>query len=254
MNRQDRLRGLNCRIVECNADKPDSLSAAMRGVHRVFICTPSTETRAVQTIRMAEAARNAGVQHVGFISVPAVNAPYTLFGSQYKEIEDRIRALGIRSTALRCNLFMDNFQMNADTIKNEQAIVMPFNPDAPYAPIAVADVARAAAALINSPRSFKHRAYTLTGPETVTLKNICDYLASALGKEMKLITVPYETAHKSLVEKGIPDWSARGLMELYHLIDEGRYLGEVSRDYERLTGHRGTPMHQWVREHAALFV
>lgn len=244
----------NVRMVQLDADKPETLLSAFTGVNRVFINTPNVENRFSTTMAIADAAKAAGVTHVVYMSMPAVSASYTLFGSQFNEIEGRMRDLGIGTTALRAHMFMENLQLQAQNIKRDSTIYVPFNADAKFAHVAIRDVAQVAAAVLDSPKSWPAKFYTLSGPDTVTAKQLCDWMASLLNRDIRLKQLTWDETQEFMKGLGLQEWYAKGMVEMMRLVDEGRIFSEVSFDTQRITGNRGTPTVQWLREHVELFV
>ncbi len=73
----DRQRGLGDEVIEANLDQPDSLKAALQGVHGVFAVTnfwsEGTDERKQATAAI-EAAKEAGVKHFIWSTLPNVEA------------------------------------------------------------------------------------------------------------------------------------------------------------------------------------
>ena len=73
----DRQRGLGDEVVEANLDQPDTLKAALQGVHGVFAVTnfwsEGTDERKQATAAI-EAAKEAGVKHFIWSTLPNVEA------------------------------------------------------------------------------------------------------------------------------------------------------------------------------------
>jgi uncharacterized protein YbjT (DUF2867 family) len=73
----DRHRGLADEVVDANLDQPDTLKVALQGVHGVFAVTnfwsEGTDERKQATAAI-EAAKNAGVQHFVWSTLPNVEA------------------------------------------------------------------------------------------------------------------------------------------------------------------------------------
>eukprot|EP00698_Gefionella_okellyi_P022615 TRINITY_DN7516_c0_g1_i1.p1 TRINITY_DN7516_c0_g1~~TRINITY_DN7516_c0_g1_i1.p1 ORF type:complete len:323 (-),score=71.18 TRINITY_DN7516_c0_g1_i1:23-991(-) len=241
------------RCVPVDTERPETLLAAMAGVNRVFISTPNVQNRVQATMELAKAAKAAGASHVVYMSMPSVAASYTVFGAQFNEIENQMRSLGITTTAIRAHLFMEDLQLSTHSIHSDSSILCPFSPDMQFAHVSIHDVAVAAATVLNTPRTFGAAYYTISGPEAVTMKQVTDYVASYLNKDIVLKTITYDEAKEQLLSLGLQDWYVQGLLEMFRLVDEGRVFHDVSYDFQRIVGRRGTTTLQWLREHVTLF-
>jgi hypothetical protein len=73
-----------------------------------------------------------------------------------------------------------------------------------------------------------------------------------LGKDVKYVPVPSEAALKSMVDMGVPEWIARGYVEL----SEGfanNFANSVTKNVATLTGHPARSFEQFVRDFAHVF-
>jgi uncharacterized protein YbjT (DUF2867 family) len=100
-----RLPGLE--LVVADLDDPDSLDKALRGIHKVFLVTNSSEQAEAQQLTLVDAAVKAGVHHIVKLSQFAAdpNSPVR-FLRYHAVVEEKIKASGIAYTFLRPNLFM----------------------------------------------------------------------------------------------------------------------------------------------------
>ena len=101
--------------------KREELVDTLRGVHALYIVTPSGEYRASLTISTAEAAKEAGVKRVLVVSVlGALALPDTIFGKEFGKIENAISTLGIPFTILRLPYFIDDMKITFTTSIKEK--------------------------------------------------------------------------------------------------------------------------------------
>jgi len=109
------LVGIGAAIVKGDLDDVRSLRIAMEGVQGVFsVQTPygpgGTERETREGIAVAEAAKDAGVEHLVYSSVGGAERSTGIphFESKYRT-EQHVRATGIHATILRPVFFMENF-------------------------------------------------------------------------------------------------------------------------------------------------
>ena len=92
-----------------NLHNEESLSKAFDGIDRVFIITPVSQTETEEGLAAVNAARNAGVKRIVYLSVHRLEdiqeAPH--FSSKIP-IENAIKSSGIEYTILRPNSFFQN--------------------------------------------------------------------------------------------------------------------------------------------------
>jgi uncharacterized protein YbjT (DUF2867 family) len=106
---------LGAAVVKGDLDDARSVRSAMDGIHGVFsVQTPygpgGTEREIREGIAVADAAKDAGVEHLVYSSVGGAERSTGIphFESKYL-IEKHVRATGIHATILRPVFFMENF-------------------------------------------------------------------------------------------------------------------------------------------------
>src|SRR5688500_10601256 len=82
--------------VVADFDDPDAVAAALAGVDRAYLVTPSSESAEAQQMRFAELAAAAGVRHLVKLSqfAAAADSPVR-FLRYHAAVEQHIRGLGI---------------------------------------------------------------------------------------------------------------------------------------------------------------
>ena len=127
-----------------NFDDAASLHAALAGVTRAYLVTPSSPDAEAQQIRFAESAAAAGVRQIVKLSQFAADeASPVRFLRYHAAVEMRIRALGIGYTFLRPNLYFQGLLAFSSMIAGQGSFVAPIG-DAPVSAIDVRDIAAVA--------------------------------------------------------------------------------------------------------------
>lgn len=84
-------------------DKPETLSAALRGVDRLFFVTPVTE----QVVNLLKAAKQAGVKHV--VKLSTIDADRSIGpGKWHRQQEELVKSMGFAWTFIRPTMITVN--------------------------------------------------------------------------------------------------------------------------------------------------
>ncbi|KAJ8903417.1 hypothetical protein NDN08_004525 [Rhodosorus marinus] len=228
------------------------LAASLVGVDCLFIVSPGVADRAPLVLKTMKSASTAGVKHVMVVSVLNAGTD-SVFGRQFKFIEDGIKLLGFEWTILRLPLFMENYWGFKDSIVSQSAIYCPVDRTAPYTPTVTENVGQMAAKIMSNPAPHTEMTYKVTAPAH-TFGEVADAFTASMGKEISYVQVPYESAKQAFMGMGFQEWQADGIMDLYHGIDEGvAYLNDTG-DYEAVMGVKQPDVATWVAGVAPYFV
>ncbi len=162
--------------VECvvgDLDRPETLHPAMQGVDRLYIVTPDTQ----QVTQLLAAAKEAGVSHV--VKQSTIEADRALGpGKWHRAQEELIMASGMGWTFLRPTMMMVNtIEWWSATIKSHGTVYFPGG-KGKVAPVAPADVAAVAAAVLTDAPHHNGQVYELTGPESLTIGGMVQTLGT----------------------------------------------------------------------------
>jgi uncharacterized protein YbjT (DUF2867 family) len=167
--------------VVADFDDDTAVAAALAGVERAYLVTPSSERAQAQQERFAELAAATGVQHLVKLSqLAADEASPVRFLRYHAAVERRIRELGIDWTFLRPNLFLQGLLAMAGPIRAEGRFAAPIG-DARVSAVDVRDIAAVAAAALTEP-GHAGATYTITGPAAVTHAEIAAAIGEATGR------------------------------------------------------------------------
>ena len=255
-DKADKLKSLaNVTVVKASMGDKENLTGILKGVNALYIVTPTSEKRTQLAIATVEAAKTAGVKHVGVISVSTAGLPNTLIGGQFAEIEGTVGQLGVPFTFIRLPYFAENLFGSKPTITAQGAIVTPADPAVPFGLITAEDAGEAGAALLVNPAKHAGKTYDLIS-DVVTYNDIVSSFSKALGKEIKYTRVPYEAAKQASIEAGLPEWQVDGFFEVVKLIDDGvpkaNPISDVSA-YKTITGRKPTTADEWIIKNAPGF-
>ena len=249
-DKADHLKSLpGVSVVKATMGDEDLVNV-FKGVDRLYIVTPTAENRAALTISTAESAKKAGLKHIAVVSGLAMKFPETLFGSQFSEVEDKVSSLGVPYTFIRLPFFVDNLLGFKDSV-SQGAMYYFLNPDVKMYTVVVEDAGKAAATILVNPTKYVNQILTPCS-DVHSYGEVAAELGKALGKEVKYIQVPIESAQKTMEGMGLPTWQAKGSVEIIEIMNEGKFFGGPTV-YKEITGEKPTDLKTWVSKHANAF-
>jgi len=96
------------------------------------------------------------------------------------------------------------------------------------------------------------KAYTLTGPEALTNKEIAQILSQELGREIRFVNLSAAQLKEALLSAGVLEWNADALLDLQRLYREGK-ASTVTRDVEKILGRQPISFAQFFRDYRSDF-
>ena len=206
---EDTFRNLGVQAVELDYNKPDTLSAALRGVDKLFLLTPFQSNMVDLTSNLVNEAKNAGVKYIVKQSVLGADAEPGITPSRlHRQAEKIIEESGIPFTFLRPNFFMQNFiTFYSHFIKTQGAFYVPAG-DAKASFVDVRDIAAVAVQALlsgsskNSESNHTRKAYDITGGEALSYGQTAEILSKEIGKTMKYVNISDEDARKGMKDMG----------------------------------------------------
>ena len=248
------FRNLGVQMVELDFDKPDTLSAALRGVDKLFLLTPFQSNMVDLTSNLVNEAKNAEVRYIVKQSVLGADAEQAIIPSRlHRQAEKVIEESEIPFTFLRPNFFMQNFVMYySHFIKTQGAFYVP-------AGDAKASVAAVAVQALSGSRSSKNgeskhigKAYDITGGEALSYGEAAETLSKEIGKKVNYVNISDEDARKGMKDVGADEWTINSMTELFGITRAG-YLSEISPAVEQVTGKKPITFSQFARDYAGAF-
>ena len=245
------LRDAGVEVVVGDYLRPETLDAAFEGVDKVFLHTPLSPDAAKMASNCIAAARRAGKSHIVRLAEKTpepVSAVRT--GVLHAQVNAELEASGLPYTSLRPTFYMQNTMSAAQSVASAGMIYMPFK-DAKLGMIDMRDVAETAAKILTT-EGHEGQTYVMTGPASISIRDVASGLSKALGKEVKYVNVPMEAALESMIGMGMPQWLAEAFCEYF-----GNHSTGVSdfttNDVEMLTGHLPRSYETFARDFAQYF-
>jgi NAD(P)H dehydrogenase (quinone) len=233
----------------------DGLKAALEDVHTVLLV--STERmdggghRMQQHRTAVAAAVAAGVRRIAYTSVPDPEASLLQFAPDHVDTERAIRETGLPYLIFRNGWYQENLLLGLPgALSSGQYHSSAGGGKITYA--AREDVAAGiAAALIRPPADS--RIFTLTGPDTLSIDDVCALAASVNGRAVEVVNVPEEPFKAGLVSAGLPEWLATVLFSIETATRAGQ-LAISTGDLAALVGKPLRSLATFMEENRAALV
>jgi uncharacterized protein YbjT (DUF2867 family) len=236
-------------VVHGDLADPATLPDVLAGVERLHLFPfPQTATEVVAL------ASTAGVRRVTVLSSGSVTAGYDT--DHQLPVEQAVEASGLEWTHLRPGEFAANrLALWGPSIRAERVVRWPY-PDEVGVPIHEADIAAVAVhALLED--GHAGRAYDMTGPAALCLRDQVAAIAAAIGGDVRLEQVSRAEALRRLEEPG--GWAAvNGPFLLgYEGFSADTDYPEIAAEelrplptVEQVTGRPARSFAQWALDHA----
>lgn len=242
------LKDVGAEIVVGDLDQPATIEPAVEGVDKIYLLTWNGPTQAQHAENVIEAAKQAGNPHL--VRHSAWGSEKSRLIEQTDQVEEAVKASGLPWTILKPTFYMQNTMMAIETIKSDGVIYWDMG-DGKLAMIDVRDIVDAAAAVLTG-SGHEGQSYILTGPEAISMHDVAATFSKVLGKEVNYVNVPHEAALESMVGMGLPEWIAKGYVELSEGFSEG-FANRATDNVEKLSGHPARSFEQFARDFAQYF-
>jgi uncharacterized protein YbjT (DUF2867 family) len=190
------LEDLGADLVRGNLDDRASLDQALRGAYGCYSVQNfweiGVEGEVRQGIALADAARDAGVQHFVYSSVASANHRTGIphFESKWR-IEEHIRGIGLRYSILRPVFFMENWRDYCRESILAGTLPLPLDPGRPLPQVCVDDIGAFGAMAFCHPDRWLRRELDLAGDE-LTLPQVAEALSEAIGSRVSYAQISWD--------------------------------------------------------------
>lgn len=175
-------------VVQGDMDDRGSLDRALEGAYGAYSVQDFWETgydrEVEQGVRVADAAMEAGVEHLVYSSVGSAHRDTGLSHFESKwEIENHIRDIEIPYTIFRPVWFMENWE-GFRTYILAGTLALPLDPDVDFQQIAVDDIGAYAALAFENRDEWLGRETDIAGDES-TISEVAETFARVIGRPVE---------------------------------------------------------------------
>jgi len=244
------FRSMGAEVIIGDLDVTESIVPAVKDADKIYLLTWNGQTQLQQVKNVLKAIKDTGGKpHI---------IRHSMWGSERSRIiqqglqaEELIMSAGLRWTMLKPTFFMQNIMMAAETINNDNVIYWDML-EGRLGMIDVRDIAEAAFTVITN-EGHEGKSYILTGPEAISFNDIAKIFSKVLDKEIKYVKVPGDAAFQAMTGMGIPEWIAKGYVELSEGFSEN-FANSTTKNVEILTGHPARSFEQFAADFAQVFM
>src|SRR5215207_2589118 len=188
------LADLGAEAVSGDLEDRASIEHVLQDVHGVFsvqqFFEAGYEGEVRQGVQLADAAKEAGVDHYVYSSVGSAHRETGIphFESKW-EVEEHVRASGVPYTVLRPVFFMQNWEFMREPILGG-TLPQPLDPDKPFQMIDADDIGVFAAMAFENPDRWIGREVDIAGDE-LTMLEIAGTFSRVIGRNVDYFQVPW---------------------------------------------------------------
>lgn len=232
------LTSRGAKVIAGEHSDPAVVEQAVRGADALFWLTPSEMTShdpLGMARRMAEAGASVIRKHPDLHVVHLSSAGAFLPSGTgpivgHYDAEQKFRAAGKNIVSLRPNAFMENVFFSLPTIIQQDSIYtsIPGSVKTPF--IATQDIAEVAAEFLLKPIDG-HHVVDIMGPQELSFDEWARIAGQAIGKQIRVVTVPADTLKAAMSQSGMSPEMAALLVEMEEAYPkiQGQFKGDQQR-------------------------
>ena len=242
------FKDMGAKVILGDLDKPETIEPAVDGVDKIYLLTWNGPTQEQQAENIIKTAQNNGNPHIVRHSMWGPENSRII--KQGAQVEEAVKSSGLPWTMLQPTFYMQNTMMAAQSIISDGMIYWDMK-DGKLGMIDVRDIVDSAFSVLTG-KGHEGKSYILTGPEPVSFHDVARIFSKVLGKDVKYVNVPGEAAMQSMIGMGLPEWIAKGYVELSEGFSEN-FANKATNNVTTITGHPARSFEQFVRDFVQVF-
>jgi uncharacterized protein YbjT (DUF2867 family) len=239
--------GSGTESVAADLERPETLGPALKNVKAAFLYAVPAGVDG-----FVAAAEDAGVRRVVLLSSSAVTQPdaeHNPIARRHRVVEEALERSGLEWTFVRGGMFATNaIGLWSHAVRHEGKVRLPF-PDAQTAPVHEDDLATLAVAALTTD-GHAGKAYTVHGPESLTLRDQVDAISAAVGRPIPTERVSEEEAREQM-SRTMPDFAVTAILRNWAAA--GDRPAATSSLIPEIVGRPARTFREWAVDHAADF-
>jgi uncharacterized protein YbjT (DUF2867 family) len=261
--RAQALRDLGARVVAGDLARPSDVASALDGCRRMLFCMSLSPAYLEAAATVATVARALGGRLEGLVNLSQMTVSQMTAVSDGESHQQRLHWLseqvldwsGLPLVHLRPTIFQENplfTTVVARSVAERGLLPLPFGRGR-TSPVAAADVARVASAVLQNPTPHVGRVLELTGPRSQDMNGVAEEYSRALGKPVRYVDVPAEEwAAGLLADARFSAHEQEHLITLAALHRQNRF-DRMTRTVESLTGQPARTFEAFVAQRPGPF-
>jgi uncharacterized protein YbjT (DUF2867 family) len=252
-DRAPRMKRPGVTPVVADMDRPDTLGEAMVGVDTIFLVSPLDDRVQARESNVLEAAQRAGVRRIVKL-YGAVEHHGDHLGSLHDASVEAIRRSGLEWALLSPTSVLETSLLSMVPWIEETGAIVASAGEGRVAHVAADDVACAGAAVLTDRRE-NGRNYVITGPELLSLNELCEILSRVTDRSIPYVDVSDQELTRLLTdEAGMTAEQAEiGVVCHFRAWRNGDAQARTDT-YRELTGRQPTTAEEWIKAHRDVFV
>jgi uncharacterized protein YbjT (DUF2867 family) len=238
-------------VVPMDMENKEQMTESLQGFERVFIIVPSSEDRTRLAMNALEAAQSANVQFILLLSVTIASSD-TVFGRQFRPLEEKVMTMNIPYTIIRLPMFFDNLFMHGKSVAEDDRIYDPRVPVEQFSGVAISDVGKCAAEILLHPSRHTHTTYKLVS-QSYSMVDVSESLSKLLHKQIKVKETTWKQFRQVNLEHKIPEWQIEGTIEWLKHDPNVWITGEDQEAIKKITGQDPVTVKHFIAQHVAKF-
>lgn len=234
-------------VVQGDYNDEAGLVAALEGADKLLLISSSGDNseRVQHHLNAIAAAKQAGVKHIVYTSIPHAETNAIAFSFVHKDTEEAIRESGIPFTFLRNNWYFENATASLGAALEHGAIIGASG-EGKIGYATRADYA-AAAAVVLTGEGHEGEVYELTGDVAITQAELAAEVSAQSGKQVVFAPLTEQEYAKALEGFGLPAELAAALAQADVAISQGA-LAETTGTLAKLIGRPTTTVTEAVAQ------
>ena len=234
-------------------DRPETLDAAMAGVDTVFLVSPMDDRVQIREGNVLAAAQRANVRRIVKLYGAVEHHDDPLGGLHAASVE-AIRQSGLDWALLSPTSVLETTLYSMIPWIEETGAVMASAGEGRVAHVAADDVARAGAVVL-ADRSENGRDYVVTGPELLSLGDLCAILSRASpDRSIPYVDLPDDELARILIEEAGMTAEQAEIGVICHFRAWRNGDAEAcTNTYRELTGRPATTAEEWLAARREMF-
>jgi uncharacterized protein YbjT (DUF2867 family) len=220
-------------VVQGSLTDVNVVAGALAGADSVFwLVPPNPQAGSVEghlldfTRPLCAAITSAGVSRLVYVTGLGEAARSTAPGSARPAVGELIGSTGVSYRALACPAFMDNLLQQLTPIKSQGMFCYPISGDRKLPACATRDIATVAAGLLLDQSWSGQDSVPILGPEDLSYDDMAHIMSEVLGRPIRYQQVPGPAFQATLMQHGMSEAWAQGLVDRMARVDQGLYNAE----------------------------